>query len=242
MKKGILLGLLGLLCFVMIVGCGGGGSKNHDLQVHTILWEPDGNGYIQLYTNDETYANYIFTDTFRNSGYTDFKIQAKKVSGLAGAGFGFVYNYYNISNFDCVLINTYGRYSWMSRTNGGPLTKIIDWTSFSHLSSGNNALNTIKISKNNNGGSDLYFNDYKALSIATPSSSLNFGFIVLTGPVSGSGPLEDFPNVPEDVRFNQTINVSYSVSNNNVAETKTLDNNNIIEKEALLNIGSIMDR
>lgn len=51
LKYGVIVLLL-IISSLLPLGCGGGGGGSKDLQVQTIAWKDDGNGYIQYYTND----------------------------------------------------------------------------------------------------------------------------------------------------------------------------------------------
>ncbi|HBF39543.1 MAG TPA: hypothetical protein DDW50_19765 [Firmicutes bacterium] len=56
LQKKLILSFLCILSLGFIAGCGGGGGGSNDLPVQTIQWQPDGNGFVQFYTNDKNNA------------------------------------------------------------------------------------------------------------------------------------------------------------------------------------------
>lgn len=205
MKKTVLILLFVFL--LVLSGCGGGGSHN-DLPVNNIQWQDDDNGFLQFYTNDQNYYNYYFVHCYDNTeNLTSYTMELKKVSGYRNMGYGIVYSYADINNFNCILIDTYGAYSVWT-VSKGTWTKYQDWDNPALLKTGFNVVNTITIGDDTSTFSNLIFNGSRAwCSIPRPSGK--YGFIAFIGDSS----LENFPNTPEDMRFkNDTTTTTLSIA------------------------------
>ncbi len=179
------------------------------IPTETILWEPDGSGFIQFYTNDPQYYDYLFWATISGSymGTTGDEciVQTKKISGYAYGSYGIVFSYYDSNNFFVLLITTQGSYAIYQIYAGDPY-ELQGWTSSGYLYTGYNTINTLKtIYYYNLGGydyQDLYLNGNNIGSIYNSPGTLD-GYVGFFASVTGSS-YENFPSVPVDVRFKMT--------------------------------------
>lgn len=133
-------------------------------QSSTILFEGfnNNNNKWPTYNNDNAYLNvsggdYIINHKRESGAYTgtiykyinktrDFRISAniKKQSGTQTGGYGLVFGRQNSSNQNYFLITGNGSYR-ISKSKGGSLSVIKDWTKSSKIKTGNSATNTITV-------------------------------------------------------------------------------------------------
>jgi hypothetical protein len=108
MKKVFLV----LCALALVVSC----KQPADLSVQTILFAPDGNGYIQFYTNDTANLGLGWLDNYPSTAPSlatapwTVSVTMQKNSGAIGYGVGCIFCYADFSNFYRVLISWNGGY------------------------------------------------------------------------------------------------------------------------------------
>ena len=209
MKKQLFL-LLSFLLITAIVlsGCGGGSPS---VQVKTIEYQDDGNGFTQFYTNDKRNYNYSFWHSDLTPQETMFpvEIQVKKLSGNKSMVHGAFFCYKDDHNFYRVVIDTEGNYYIFKHNSNGtePRTTIRGKTASPNLNTGYNTLNTIHVERDDEGQFTIKFNNnYKNDTEVITFEDTTFtggrcGFYVAVGDETQ----EQFPNTPVDVRFKQIL-------------------------------------
>jgi hypothetical protein len=194
----IVVGLIGLLSL--------GSCDSNGTPVRTIRWEPDGQRFIQFYTNDEENLNYVFWSA-RNVGQDlaagAVEITIKKLSGDPSWGFGMIFDYQDEENFGRVLITRNGSYQ-VARKETGNYTYLQNFTSSSAVETAPGTENVIRVS---------YTNPNLSVVInGTPVFTGNYGTLLggtAAGAIAGVSPQELFPEVPVDVRYKMNLPVSY---------------------------------
>jgi len=169
----------------------------------TILWEDDGNGFIQFQTNDPDNENQAFMKLYPSTIENPLvllEVTVKKVSGAAGAGYGIAFCAFDDQNYYMVLINIGGEYRIAKVVFGNLYNLTTDWITSSHLITDYNSVNTLRITKlgirytlNINGADENFFDD-------TSFTGGQSGFVVY---VATKG-LEYFPAGVVDVHFQMT--------------------------------------
>ena len=180
------------------------GCKEEVLPTETIYWEPDGQGYLQFYTNDPAYLETICFYRVPGS-YKDpvmnIDIDVKKVSGNKFVPSGFVYKCSpDYQSFTGIVFDTTGYCSTQfSRFNGE--WQGLAWHQESTLNTGLGEVNNIKIVRHGDPDDhwfDFIFNDKSHIALeSTKYGPGDCAFVVFIG----SSDDEDFPNKPVDVRF-----------------------------------------
>ena len=109
----------------------------------------------------------------------DFEIESKilKISGIKNNGFGFTFGRKDSDNQFVFSITSNGSYA-IDQYKDGKYTAIKDWTTSTHIKTGNYAYNTLKIKKER-GFIKFYVNDrYLTLYTHKPFMGNRFGFVV----------------------------------------------------------------
>jgi hypothetical protein len=193
--------LLALLFF----GCQPGESPGPTIT--TINWQEDGAGFIQFQTNDTAnlginqYAYYSSSAQSAPAVYPGGTVTAviKKFSGSAVAGMGIIFCYQDASNFYRLLLSEDGWYNIYKKV-GGTYTSIQDWTSSSSISQGYGVSNTISVTQSAANNYAVYINNMTTPEITFVDSSIpNSGEAGFYASISST--TEDFPSIPEDIRF-----------------------------------------
>ena len=109
----------------------------------------------------------------------DFEIESRflKIDGISNNGYGFVFGRKDGENQYVFTITANGSYS-IDQYIDGKYTALKDWTKSSHIKTGNNVYNTLKIKKER-GFIKFYVNDrYLTLYTHKPFMGNRFGFVV----------------------------------------------------------------
>lgn len=168
----------------------------------------------QFITSSNSYLEYAFWHTF--SGATDFPltVNMEKISGNIGMGYGVIFCYNETNSGDAsfylVRIASSGYYNVFEANYAlsSPWSEIVGWTGSNAINTGLNVNNTVSVDYSDPyyavsiNGTDVYTFDPK--DTRSNLSSGVGGFLVNIG----SSEYEDFPNVPEEVRFRMTSPVS----------------------------------
>lgn len=200
-----------VLC-MLLMSCGGGGdpAPSPPVTVQTIKWQADGNGFAQFLTNDAQYYQYGFWSTKAQTYETQMSTvtaTVKKQSGSLYGGYGIVFCHQDANNFYRLLIDAAGQYSVYARI-GGNYIAIIPWTlaPSSHLNKGIGVANVISVVQQSPNSFSVIFN-------GTEETVFNDGNF--TGGTAGfytgicDQANENFPNTPEDIRFQFNAPVTY---------------------------------
>ncbi len=202
--------LLTSAAFMLLVSCGHSGNNSIILpSIQTIAWQLDGNGFVQYYTNDAQYLGYGFFHAYAQTDESQMSTvtaTVKKQSGSLSSGYGIVFCYKDSNNFYRLLITTTGHYCVHAKT-GGTYSTIIPWTATPslHLNVGTGVENEISVTEQTLNHFTVYFNGM----FETTFSDANFsggsaGFYLGVSPTT-----ENFPYIPEDVRFKLSSPVIY---------------------------------
>lgn len=117
--------------------------------ISTILWEPDGQGFIQFQTNDPANAEQgfvrLYDDTDQNPMSQPVEVTIKKILGYDAAGFGFVFCAIDENNYYKVLIHIGRMYRVSVVVGGSELYELKKWTYDRNLKADYEAENTIKV-------------------------------------------------------------------------------------------------
>ncbi len=195
--------------FMLLVSCGHSNNTSTPPSIQTIKWQLDGNGFVQFFTNDSQYYNYSFWDTYtqtNESQMTTVTATVKKQSGSSSSGYGIIFCSQDSNNFYRLLITTTGHYCVYAKV-GGTYSAIIPWTSVpsSHLNNGVGVENEISVTQQTLNNFTVYFNGNLETTFSNTSfSGGKAGFCASVSPTT-----ENFPYVPEDVRFKLSSPVAY---------------------------------
>jgi len=194
---------------MLLMSCGSGSdSSSPSASIQTNKWQLDGNGYVQLLTNDAQYYDYNFWNSYTQTNETQMTTvtaTVKKQSGSLNGGYGIIFCYQDSNNFYRLLIDADGHYSVVARV-GGIYSGIIPWTPSQHLNSGvgvENMIGVSQLSSNNfsvnlNGTQETLFND----------GNFTGGRAGFSASVNVQA-AENFPNTPEDMRFKLSSPLAY---------------------------------
>ena len=193
--------ILLLITIQALISCSGKTEIITIIEIITIMWEEDENGYLQFCTNDPNYYNYYFyawdTESFKDP-MTVVVGEIKKISGYEYGGYGMLFCFQDENNFYLVLIDTMGYYTIWERNNGDWIEHI-PWEYSSYLKKGYNIINKLNIEYNHDHNSfTISFNDVTQTTIYDSSFSGGClgGFVEVYGEKE-----ENFPDTPVDVRF-----------------------------------------
>ena len=173
--------------------------------ISTILWEPDGNGFIQFQTNDPANAEQGFVELYDDTDQTPtmtkpVEVTVKKILGYDAAGFGFVFCAIDEKNYYKVLIHVGRMYRVSVVVGGSELYKLKEWTYDPNLKADYEAENTIKVTID---GSVFRFFINNSLEVTTFPSNLlgttegKSGFFAWVSTVAN----EYLPAGQVDIRF-----------------------------------------
>jgi hypothetical protein len=202
--------LISLVC-ILLLSCGDSSSPpSTPTVIQTIQWQLDGKGFVQFYSNDAQYYNYLFWNDYtqtNQSPMTTVTAAVMKQSGSLYFGYGIVFCYQDNNNFYRLLINAAGQYSVYARI-GGNFTVIVPWTTTPsiYLNSGFGVENLISVTQQSPNNFSVNFNGKQE----TLFSDSNFiggtaGFAAGIDTQSN----ENFPITPEDIRFKFSLPVFY---------------------------------
>ena len=129
------------------------------------------------------------------------EVQLNKVMGYTVAGYGIVFAYQDSDNYYKLLTTVEGRYM-VYKVEGGTSSPILDWDDATHLETGWDKLNTIKIQHDSGTPArtfEIYFNGVleEDFTVDPYFSDGSIGYYVS---VAGASQ-EYFPYYPVDVRF-----------------------------------------
>jgi hypothetical protein len=142
-------------------------STAHSVQ--RILWQDDAAGFVQFSTNDTNDCGYLFTHAIGSPflPLSSVEMQVKKMSGSSHNAYGIVFCYQDDNNFYSIGITVNGFYIILKKVAGTSYYNIggstwyptnPSWPTSSHLNTGFDTTNNIKVINNGNGNFDLYFN------------------------------------------------------------------------------------
>jgi hypothetical protein len=182
---------------ILLASCS---KPSDEIDIMTIKWQPDGQGYIQFYTNDEQYYGYFFIHVpsgAYESTMSAVEVDAKKISGSSEAGFGVIFCGTDIDNFYKLLISLYGNYR-VTKIVSGTQTEIIPWSSSGGtLNANHGVINKIRVQFDGTDTFSIYFNGAFVNSfVDTSFSGGDAGYYVYV-----SSTYESFPDTPTDIRF-----------------------------------------
>ena len=190
-----------ILAMFILIGC------HPPIPVITVLWEPDGNGFIQLSTNDYNYYNSLFTKTYPSSletPMTTVTVETKKISGSQAAGYGIVFCSADSDNYYRIAIFPDATYS-VDKKVAGSFTTIKVRTYTSYLNAGLDALNEISVTQTTPNNFEIFMN---GTSVATFNDTSFTGGEAGFAVYVGAEAYEHFPSDPVDVRFKMTSPVA----------------------------------
>jgi hypothetical protein len=200
--------LLVLTVSLLLVSCGN--SSGSSISVQTNRWQLDGNGFVQLLTNDEQYYGRVFVTDFTQTRQTRMDTVTavvKKQSGSLYGGYGIIFCYGDSSNYYRLLIDAAGQYSVYAKINDVD-SAIIPWTvtASPNLKTGVGVENVISVRQITLNNFVIYFNGAQESSFnntAFSGGTAGFAAYVYTKD------LENFPYTAVDVRFKLTSPLSY---------------------------------
>lgn len=199
-----LLVIIGLL----LASCGSSPSSSVALQ--TNRWQLDGNGFVQLATNDAQYHGRVFITDFPQTGQTRMDTVTavvKKQSGSLYGGYGIIFCYVDSYNYYRLLIDAAGQYSLYAKINGVD-TAIIPWTiaASPNLKTGVEVENMISVRQTTLNNFVIYFN---GVQVATFNDATFSGGTAGFAAYVNTKDNENFPDTAVDVRFKLTTPVVY---------------------------------
>jgi hypothetical protein len=200
--------LLVLTVSLLLVSCGS--SSGSSVSVQTNRWQLDGNGFVQLLTNDEQYYGRVFVTDFTQTSQTRMDTVTavvKKQSGSLYGGYGIIFCYGDSNNYYRLLIDAAGQYSVYAKINGVD-TAIIPWTvtTSPNLKTGVGVENVISVLQITLSNFAIYFNGVQESSFNdTTFSGGTVGFAAYVN----TKDLENFPYTAVDVRFKLTSPLAY---------------------------------
>jgi hypothetical protein len=180
-------------------------STAHSVQ--RILWQNDGAGFIQFSTNDTNDCGHLFTHAISSpfTPMSSVEMQVKKMSGSSHNAYGIVFCDQDDDNFYSIGITVNGYYIILKKVAGTSYYNIggstwystnPSWPISSHLNTGFDTANNIKVINNGSGNFDLYFNGIWEISFT--DSTFTGGYNGYASSIS-SVSRESFPT-PADVR------------------------------------------
>jgi hypothetical protein len=178
--------------------------ENDDIPIETILWEEDGQGFIQFSTNDYNYRGEPIYMNYINSENPMVEVDTivKKISGFDKQGFGIIFCYQDSDNYYRLMITIKARYQF-SKYVGGEKEIIIDWSDGIGLVEGFEVENRIRIVQETAHNFRFFFNGADNGLLA--DTSFDHGD---SGFLASVSVYENFPSKPEDCRYKQILPVA----------------------------------
>ena len=180
-------------------------------------WSPsDGNGYVQFKAADPAFYGYFLTKSFTGEqswpSSTAMTLSLEKVTGSTGPGYGFRFCAADNNNFYELLITADGYYL-IGKEVAGVWTALsgtatAPWVLNGDLATGLGVPNTVTVSKPVAGTFQVQFNAGASPVTFPADASLSAGWIYFLATI-GSSTYENFPSVPEDIRFKISAPVAY---------------------------------
>lgn len=195
--------MLVLTAGLLLVSCGS--SSSSSVSVQTNRWQLDGNGFVQLLTNDAQYYGRVFVTDFTQTGQTPMDTVTavvNKHSGSLYGGYGIIFCYGDSNNYYRLLIDAAGQYSVYAKNNGVD-TVIIPWeiAASPNLKTGVGVENVISVQQITLSNFVIYFNGVQEATFNdTTFSGGTAGFAAYVGTKDD----ENFPDTAVDVRFKLT--------------------------------------
>ena len=212
MKKGLRFTLVLLLLFSLTIcqSCGSGGGSSDAAPPVTVSWQPDAGGFLQYSTNDPALYNstQVHANNTIQSTMTSLETQVKRVSGSTGTGYGILFCYQDPDNTYGIAITTGGQYLILRSVNGvnsyyngssWSSDSHSSWLSSSHLITGLNKINSIKVTYAGSANFNVYFNG--TYEISFNDANFTGGDSLYMAAIS-TAVHENFPT-PSDMRFKQ---------------------------------------
>jgi hypothetical protein len=197
---------------VALAGCGGGGSSPSPvIATQTAKWVADSD-YVRFMTNDAQYYGQGLWRTLSQSNesvMTTVTASVVKTSGYAGAGSGIIFCYQGTNDFYRLLIDPLGHYTLASKV-GGTYTTLIPWSSpqSSVIHNGYGVENVISVTQVSPNNFSISFNGMHETDFTESHfTGGEAGFYI-----SISSTHENFPAIPEDVRFKLASPAIYPVA------------------------------
>ena len=176
------------------------------IQVSSTLFSQDGTtGEITFQTNDEKYSDpygssfwYPVADS-EQQPFSEWTVRTAKASGNQNAGFGIIFCHSvdgdtGVEQMLSVMIRNDGYYQIASIV-GTTYTPNTSWTQSGAIY-GTGLFNTLRVSRTSGGIFTLYINEVEISDFEYAGfSGGTQGYLVVVSP------LEDFPDVPVNVRF-----------------------------------------
>ncbi|MDR2897960.1 MAG: hypothetical protein LBU99_04025 [Spirochaetaceae bacterium] len=163
-------------------------------------WREIDGGYTQFLCNDPELTGNIFVKPFAPANENEYAIEVQKISGNNQGEFGMIFcvNETNPILFYFVGIDMNG-YFYIGKRTETEWQEIIAWQPADMLNMGAEAVNTIKVVRDNNDFS-VFFNDSETASAAFTDTEMTGTRIGFYAQVTGAS-YETFPDTPVDVRF-----------------------------------------
>lgn len=191
-----------LIASTLVLSC----TQPTGTTVTTIQFKNDTSGNVQFETNDSKHYSMAYTYVYPTSAggapYTD-SISLKKMSGASSQGMGMVVDYVNSSNFTVIEIDTSGDWAVLQDVAGTFSNLTATGTNPNpDLQTGYGVMNKISAARSgdnytvsfNGGSNQVTFTD------AANAAGTTAGFLATVG----SSSKENFPTVPEDIRYRMT--------------------------------------
>lgn len=206
--------LVGIFMVGALAACGSGGGSTTDVPVaaQTVKWQPDSTGYAQFMTNDTQWYGYgmwLHDSSSHEAQTSTVTATVIKKSGANNSGYGIIFCYQDSDNFYRVLIDTLGHYTVAAKV-AGTYTTVIPWSApqTATINAGYNVSNEISVTQTSPHNFALSFNGVQEVA-GVDTNSFTGGDAGFYASVSSTA--ENFPIIPEDIRFKLTSPVVYPV-------------------------------
>lgn len=201
--------LICAICSILLVSCPTTIKEEVIItptKTQTLDWQKDSESFIQFYTNESKYSglsgNTLWNwGTVKNNPITYVETELKKISGDKNYGYGIIFCVQDTGvDYLSVVIDIEGNYQVIREVNN--VTSILKkWALSTNLKKGYNVINKIKAEYKGNKKFSIYFNDVLETDVMDNiSPELTGGYF---GYAVGISNMENFPDVPVDVRFKQ---------------------------------------
>jgi hypothetical protein len=173
------------------------------------VWQLDGTGYLRYYSNDSASLNRVFwrlrSQSNRVLASNPILATVEKVSGARNMGYGIVFCAQDSSNYYRLLIASNGYYE-VAKSVAGTISILSPWAPSTAIKAGQGlrVANILGVSQPTTGNIAITINSTPVTTIS--DSSFTGGKV---GFWACNGTHENFPTIPEDIRYKVTRPVSY---------------------------------
>ncbi|MEI6705083.1 MAG: Ig-like domain-containing protein, partial [Deltaproteobacteria bacterium] len=187
------------------------------------IWQIDENGFVRYYCNDAAcYGHAIGMGSLGSANNTrltataanPFAFQVKKVSGSSGQGYGIQFCGNGRTSYYRFTIATNGQYRFQKSVEG-KMTDLVHWTNSNAIIRGDNKVNTISTWQPAAGEISISINGTIVIDKFSDSTfSTGFLSVYASNASPNSSIPDNFPAIPEDIRYKVTSPFAYpSLSN-----------------------------